>query len=439
MKIKGIFKKIHGKDEHGEQQQSKKYYVEFRDHLDRRHRTPAFADSKISAEYLRQLERLVEYRTSNIALPLDAVDWIKNLHPDYVERIVKRFGLLDEQWLAANEVLSVHLAAYGESLAAADRTAEHVELYQFRINRLLTEAGVTRWNELTTEKVRRTWLALETRSKKPLSNGTRNHYLVAFKSFCNWMENNGRAATNPAKGIKPLKVTGRRERHPFSIAEFSWLVESTRRGPVRSAPRNDGTLHFQLSGSERVLLYTTAVETALRLKELNSLQVCDFDLAGDQPCVQLRAANAKNRKAPPPCPLSPELAKQLREQFDGKLPVASAFNGPDGTHAARMLREDMVDARAEWIAASATPEERDERGRSDFLAPFDHRGRVADFHALRATTATWLVEAEVSPYAMQKLMRHSDIRTTMAHYAKVRPSLTRAALEQLPKLRLTGA
>ncbi len=439
MQTKGIFRKTHGKDKHGQQQRSQKWYVEFRDHLDRVHRTPAFRDKPSSEEYLRQLHRLVDIRTNNLALPPDLQGWLHNFDPSYVERIVNQFGLLDEQWLAARALLTVHLHDYCESIETAGRTAEHVDLYRLRIKRLLNEAGVERWNQLTTEKVRRAWLALKTRAEAPLSNGTRNHYLVAIKAFCTWMVNSGRAATNPAKSVKPLNVTERRERHPFTAEEFSWLVDSTRRGPVRSAPRNDGTLHFQLSGLERVLLYTVAVETALRLAELNSLCVCDFDLDGDRPCVRLRAASAKNRKAPPPCPILPELAEQLRAQFDGKLPGASAFNGPDNTHAARMLREDMADARVEWIAAGTTPEERDERARSDFLAPVDHRGRVADFHALRATTATLLAEAGVSVYAMQKLMRHADIRTTMAHYAKVRPDVTREALEQLPRLRLAGA
>lgn len=439
MRTKGIFRKTHGKDKHGQQQRSQKWYVEFRDHLDRVHRTPAFGDKPSSEEYLRQLRRLVDVRTNNLAIPPDLKAWLHGLRPSYVKRIVNQFGLLDGQWLAASELLTVHLDDYGESIKAEGRTAKHVDLYRLRIKHLLNEAGVTRWSQLSIEKVRRAWLALTARAERPLSNGTRNHYLTAFTAFCNWMVDSGRAATNPAKRIKPLKVTEKRERHPFTAEEFSWLVDSTRRGPTRSAKRRNGTLHFQLSGSERVLLYTVAVETALRLAELNSLCVCDFDLDGDRPCVRLRAASAKNRKAPPPCPLLPELAEQLRAQFDGKLPGASAFNGPGQHHAARMLREDLADARAEWIVAGATPEDRDKRARSDFLAPVDHRGRFADFHALRGTMATWLAEAGVSPYAMQQLMRHRDIRTTMAYYVKVRPDVTRAALEQLPRLRLAGA
>lgn len=440
MKTKGVFRKIHGRDKRtGKLQYSQKHYVGFRDHLDRVHRTPAFTDRKASEEYMRRLRQLVDVKANGLLPEGDLLLWINGLPPEYLERIVNQFGLLDEQWLAASELLTVHLADYCESIKAAGRTAKHIDLYRLRIKRLLDEAKAERWSQLTTEKLRRAWSVLTAKSGKPLSQGSRNHYLTAFTAFSNWMVYSGRATTNPVKRIKPLTVTDKRERHPFTPEEFVSLVDSTRRGPVRSTKRRNGTLHFQLSGSERVLFYATAAETALRLGELNSLRVCDFDLNGDRPYVQLRAASAKNRKAPPPCPLLPELAEQLRAQFEGRLPGVAAFNGPGQHHAARMLRADMAVARAEWIAAGATPEDRDKRGRSDFLAPEDHRGRFADFHAIRTTVATWLAEAAVSPYAMQKLMRHAKFETTEAFYVKVRPDVVRGALEQLPKLRLAGA
>ncbi len=52
---RGVFRKSRGGGE-----RSKKWYVEFRDHLDRVHRTPAFTDRRASAEYLRQLRLLVD-------------------------------------------------------------------------------------------------------------------------------------------------------------------------------------------------------------------------------------------------------------------------------------------------------------------------------------------------------------------------------------------
>ena len=155
MQTKGVFRKTRGRDEQGRQQQSRKWYVEFRDHLDRVHRTPAFRDKPASAEYLRQLHRLVDVRTNNLALPPDLKAWLHGFTPSYLERIVNQFGLLDGQWLAASELLTVHLADYCESIETAGRTAEHVDLYRLRIKRLLAEACVKRWNQLTTEKVRR--------------------------------------------------------------------------------------------------------------------------------------------------------------------------------------------------------------------------------------------------------------------------------------------
>ncbi len=425
----GVFRKHRGANK-----LSQKWYVEFRDHLERLHRTPAFTDRKTSEEYLRQLRRLVDVRANNLAVPKDLLDWLRNLQPSYVERIVNHFGLLDGHWLAANESLTAHVDAWCEYIAAKGRGERHVELYRLRVRRLLAAAGVERWNQLTPDRIRLAWLGLT-----PLTNGTRNHYLVALKAFCRWMERTGRAATNPTKEVEPLPVTTRKERKPFSAEEFGWLLSVTEKAPTRSARRRDGSLHYEVTGPGRALVYLFAVETGLRLGELLSLRVCDFALDGERPCVRLRAASAKNRKEPPPLPLRQELVAPLRVALGSKLPLAPALNAPGRLHTARVIRADMADARAEWIAAGATPEEKAERARSDFLAPVDHRGRVADFHALRATTATWLAEAGVSPYAMQQLMRHADIKTTMAHYAKVRPDVTRAALEQLPALRLTGA
>ena len=87
----------------------------------------------------------------------------------------------------------------------------------------------------------------------------------------------------------------------------------------------------------------------------------------------------------------------------------------------------MADARAAWIAAGSTPEEKAERARSDFLSATDHQGRVSDFHALRSTTATWLAEAGVSPYAMQQIMRHADLAMT-SRYTHLSPAVRVAAV-----------
>src|SRR5690606_6036171 len=46
----------------------------------------------------------------------------------------------------------------------------------------------------------------------------------------------------------------------------------------------------------------------------------------------------------------------------------------------------------------------------------DDEGRVIDLHALRTTLGTKLARAGVAPQIAQRIMRHGDYRTTLAHY-----------------------
>ncbi|MDA1166474.1 MAG: site-specific integrase [Planctomycetota bacterium] len=64
----------------------------------------------------------------------------------------------------------------------------------------------------------------------------------------------------------------------------------------------------------------------------------------------------------------------------------------------------------------------------------EDRGRVVDVHAMRMTLATMLNNAGVAPRTAQEIMRHSDIRLTMATYTDARMLNVRGALHELPKL-----
>ena len=62
----------------------------------------------------------------------------------------------------------------------------------------------------------------------------------------------------------------------------------------------------------------------------------------------------------------------------------------------------------------------------------DEEGRVADLHALRTTLGTQLARAGIAPQVAQRLMRHSDYRTTLKHYTVLGLSDTAAAIDQVP-------
>ncbi|NBT69692.1 MAG: site-specific integrase, partial [Betaproteobacteria bacterium] len=67
----------------------------------------------------------------------------------------------------------------------------------------------------------------------------------------------------------------------------------------------------------------------------------------------------------------------------------------------------------------------------------DAQGRVVDLHALRATLATQLARASVTPQVAQRILRHSDYRTTLKHYTMLGLVDTAAAIAKLPFVKPT--
>jgi len=62
----------------------------------------------------------------------------------------------------------------------------------------------------------------------------------------------------------------------------------------------------------------------------------------------------------------------------------------------------------------------------------DADGRVIDLHALRTTLGTQLARAGVAPQIAQRIMRHSDYKTTLRHYTILGLTDTAAAMDRLP-------
>lgn len=56
------------------------------------------------------------------------------------------------------------------------------------------------------------------------------------------------------------------------------------------------------------------------------------------------------------------------------------------------------------------------------------------WHAFRRGLGTWLMHAGVAPYIVQRILRHSNVSTTMAFYVKVLPKDVRKAMEENPIL-----
>ncbi len=69
----------------------------------------------------------------------------------------------------------------------------------------------------------------------------------------------------------------------------------------------------------------------------------------------------------------------------------------------------------------------------------DDEGRVIDLHAMRTTLGTNLARTGIAPQLAQRIMRHSDYRTTLKHYTVLGLADTSRAINQLPDVKDVAA
>ena len=92
--------------------------------------------------------------------------------------------------------LTEHLAEFIATMRAAGRAESHFTGTERLIQRVIDEAGFRRLSDIKAEAVER-WLAQQTvpQADKPTMGArTRNSYLVALRTFCNWCVERDRSA-----------------------------------------------------------------------------------------------------------------------------------------------------------------------------------------------------------------------------------------------------
>jgi len=101
------------------------------------------------------------------------------------------------------------------------------------------------------------------------------------------------------------------------------------------------------------------------------------------PYTTCNAGSTKNRKDARQY-IQPVLASDLQAHITTKAPKTPVFNLPHESNLARILRDDLAEARKQWInEAKDAPQKYAQRQQSDFLADDNHEGETTDFHCLR--------------------------------------------------------
>jgi len=292
--------------------------------------------------------------------------------------------------------------------------------------------GFRVWTDISGDQVQTQLAAMRGRKQNPISVQTRNFYLQAAKQFCKWMVRPARRATeSPLAHLSGLNVKAdrRHDRRAFTLDELLYLLKYLATAPVRA----------KMTGAERALLYRLAVETGLRRGGLARLTVSSFDLDGPEPAVVVKAGAKNKYKAERRVPLRAATVALLRLHLKDKEPDAAAFAVPPKQHSAKMVKADLDAAREAWLKEAATPQDRTEREKADFLRYKNAAGHFLDFHALRHTRGVWLFEHhKAHPREVQELMGVGSL-TLVDRYTRSFRLTDRSVIERGPNLTLPGS
>ena len=305
------------------------------------------------------------------------------------ETALRRDGVInprDDRYASeGRKPLSEHVAAYLTHCQNAGRAAQSVFEVRVQLTAMITGSKANRLSDLTADALE---LHLSTRQHRGLSARTVNRTRAIAMAFVNWCVKTGRAETNPLSIVpKQDELSDRRRvRRALTDDELSRLLaEAQKRG--------------------RDAWYLAAAFAGLRKGDLERLIWADVNFK--ESTLTIREGKAKRVDV---IPMHPQLADALqrRLQANPALPTTRVWSASVG---------------------NLTRQKDFKRAGIDLV---DAQGRVVDLHALRATLATQLARASVTPQVAQRILRHSDYRTTLKHYTMLGLVDTAAAIAKLP-------
>lgn len=307
----------------------------------------------------------------------------------------------------AGELLEDHLKRFEQAKSAAGKSDCHLVRTSQLIRSLAKHCEWKTLGDISADGIHR--YAEHLKEDSDQSSRTIGSVITAARTFCRWLVRNGTIPSDPTATVdKPSIKTDRRiERRMILPAEWKW---------IRKYLDSSDEVRNGQDSQERLLMYELAIESGLRSSELRSLTKASLVLVGDDPHVKVKASITKNATAAKQY-ISDGLATKLSKAVARKLPGATVFNVVERTYMAKILREDIAEARKLWLA---TPEGKKDKD-SDFLKSPNSQGEIIDFHALRHTCGAWLVMQGVTLAEVQAIMRHSTIVLTVECYGHLAP------------------
>jgi integrase len=335
----------------------------------------------------RAAERILARRVSDAALRRDGV-----IDPR------------DDRFAAeARRPLADHVRDYLASCQRAGLAEKHLAEKRRHLDRLLATMPGAPFSALTADALERHLGALAAEpmagSKRKPSARTVNFARQAAVAFMSWAVKTGRTPSNPLRVVPKLdeRKDRRRVRRPLTDGELTRLLAAA-------------------EARGRRAWYLAAALAGLRKGDLQRLTWADVDFEAGTITVGTGKAKRVDQ-----IPLHPDLAEELRRLRAERRATPKARVFPetvtDRTRLLDFLRAGIarevgvVDAEGKPVMVGKR-----KRRQATRIVAEDDEGRVIDLHALRTTLGTKLARAGVAPQIAQRIMRHGDYRTTLAHY-----------------------
>jgi len=316
-------------------------------------------------------------------------------------------GLVDPFQEHNAKPLTEHLEEFRVSLVSNRRSPKYIKLICGRLKKAIGQMKATRLKDLEQSKADRFLSNLKG------SASTRDHYAGAMKQFGSWLRRLRRVPHNPFLDLQRVGTEAQItfERRPLSSAEIQQLAHASATRPAKAYltthpnAKPETLAGLKRRGERRALTYFMAAYTGLRYSECRGLRWCDLDLDTPTPALVVEAHIAKSKRRDR-VPLASWLAQRLRDErkamaIDLGRPVGDqdlVLYVPSNNRLLEQLRKD-----AEWAGIGLK----------------DGHGRRLDFHSFRASCATLLALAGVTPKETMRIMRHTDVRLTLMVYTKL--------------------
>jgi len=330
---------------------------------------------------------------------------------------LRREGVIDARKdrfaIEGRKPLADHAEQYIEHCRRIGQDTRNVDQKERHLQRLREVTGIQRLSDLTADSLEHYMKAILDKGR---SARTANHARQIAVAFASWCVRMNRLESNPLKVVERLdeQRDRRRERRALTDDELARLMEvAEQRG--------------------RKAWYPTAVLAGLRKGDLQRLKWCDIDF--NENTITIREGKAKRVDV---IPLHSQLADELRKRQAASLSTPQAKVFPqtvtDRTRLGDFLRAGL--AREEVIVDDngkpvMTGKGKRQRPKTRIVTE-DADGRVIDLHAMRTTLGTKLARQGVPPQITQRIMRHSDYRTTDRHYTVLGLTDTSQAIESIP-------